>query len=360
MDKHNTVTANRVHYLDAMRGVLMLLGVFYHSALVFSRDRDWAIQSTNVSEIAYWMGEILHLFRMPVFFMISGYFVLFTIRKYGPDSFIKIRLKRILIPLISTALTFNVLQAYILHGADWGGYYFHRGWISHLWFLWNLIFYFTVVFIVYKFIETKKQWFSKLASSLLKRINIHAVLFVFPIISIALLGLGRLLPDDIVGISVSSVLYYFPFFLIGMMMLFQENLLQQYVSINIFYSLVIAVAGYVITHSLSAEAGLLQKVMVYYIKTFSVLYIGSLTFRFFMRFLNKQSKWLYFFAESSYTIYLIHHVLVIYFASLLIQYNIGGFLGFVVLSCSVTMLSFLFHVFLIKKSKTLMLLYNGK
>jgi len=86
----------RVYFLDAMRAVLMCLGIVLHAANVFSPSQDWLIYSDNTSQMAFHLGNIIHSFRMPAFFEVSGYFCLLTLNKYSANEFLAKRAKRII------------------------------------------------------------------------------------------------------------------------------------------------------------------------------------------------------------------------------------------------------------------------
>lgn len=350
---------NRVHYLDAMRGVLMMLGVLFHSALVFSPRNNWAIHSENTTEIAFFLAEFIHLFRMPAFFIISGYFALFTIRKYSPDLFIKVRLKRILIPLFTTALTLNIAQAVLLKGSDWKIYYLDGGWISHLWFLWNLVFYFSLVFVMVKFFKKYFNFLLQKIDEILLRLPLF-ILFLLPSLSIALLVIGKILPDTVLGIEISSVLYYFPYFLFGILLMEKEKLLNEFSNIKPLISISISIIAYFLSVTFLNYDGNTWLAIGLYFQNLSGLFGSAICFYFFMRYANKPSKILYSLAEASYTIYLFHQVIVIGFGLILIKLNIGGILGLVILITSVGIVSILIHIIFISKIKLLRLLFNGK
>jgi len=361
MSKENrNVLSERVHYLDALRGILMMLGVFYHSALVFSPVSNWAIHSSDTTVIALYLQDLISFFRMPAFFIISGYFVLFTIIKYGPDLFIRVRLKRILVPLFSTALTLNVIQSILVGGSDWQIYYFDNGWISHLWFLWNLVVYFLFVYIIFKFVSKKYLNSLKQIEAILLKLPIFLLMFILPAFSIALLVIGKLLPNDIFGIEISSIMHYFPFFLFGMLLLRNKNLLNTFANINPFISILISVVTYNLYTYFSVYDGNTWLAISLYFKTLSAWFGSAISFYIFMRFFNKSSKYFYFLADASYTVYLFHHVLVIGFGLLLIKLNLGGILGLILLITSVFIVSILIHILFISKIKVLKLLYNGK
>ena len=62
----------RIYYLDAMRGVLMMLGVVLHSAQVFNPREEWLFYSQKSTEFAPILIDTIHLFRMPAFFIVSA------------------------------------------------------------------------------------------------------------------------------------------------------------------------------------------------------------------------------------------------------------------------------------------------
>lgn len=114
------MTTDRVHYLDNLRALAMLAGVLFHAALAYSplvqplfptADRD---NSVIVDVFAWW----LHLFRMPLFFLIAGYFCARLVRRGGMAGLFRNRLLRIALPfLLCWPLLHLSLQALTLHAA---------------------------------------------------------------------------------------------------------------------------------------------------------------------------------------------------------------------------------------------------
>lgn len=81
---------DRIYFMDSMRSVLMILGVVLHSALIFRPQRSWVIFSNHTHEIANLIVLAIHSFRMPAFFIISGYFCIVTVKRYKPGIFYKL------------------------------------------------------------------------------------------------------------------------------------------------------------------------------------------------------------------------------------------------------------------------------
>ena len=82
----------RYHSLDAARGLLMLIGIYFH-IIVFHYGESWLGQ----------VGWATHFFRMHTFFLISGFFSALVLYRKGHYQMLDNRFKRILLPLITLA-----------------------------------------------------------------------------------------------------------------------------------------------------------------------------------------------------------------------------------------------------------------
>ncbi|MBV2129417.1 acyltransferase family protein [Arsukibacterium indicum] len=92
----------RLFYLDNLRALAMLAGVFFHAALAYSPMAQPFWPSADVLnhplfDVFAWAS---HLFRMPVFFLLAGFFAAMLLHKYGDSMFWKNRLRRIGLPLL--------------------------------------------------------------------------------------------------------------------------------------------------------------------------------------------------------------------------------------------------------------------
>lgn len=82
----------------------MLLGIVLHVALSFT-PFPWPVQDSQQSTAYHVLFSCLHGFRMPLFFMLSGFFTAMLWRKRGLSALIKHRFKRIFLPLVIGCLT---------------------------------------------------------------------------------------------------------------------------------------------------------------------------------------------------------------------------------------------------------------
>ncbi|MEM9480854.1 MAG: acyltransferase family protein [Verrucomicrobiota bacterium] len=112
----------RRHDLDALRAFAMLLGIALHGALAYTATPYWIVRD----EQTHWLFDmsigVVHGFRMPLFFLVSGFFTAMLWRKRGFLSLAKQRSMRILLPLIVFGLTILPLQNWIVGSIADGGW----------------------------------------------------------------------------------------------------------------------------------------------------------------------------------------------------------------------------------------------
>jgi glucan biosynthesis protein C len=114
------VVHERLHYLDHLRALAMLAGVFFHAALAYSplmsgffptADR----QNSEWVDVVVWA---LHLVRMPLFFLVAGFFAAWLLEKRGGAALARQRVRRIFVPfLVAWPLVWISLSAGIVWAA---------------------------------------------------------------------------------------------------------------------------------------------------------------------------------------------------------------------------------------------------
>src|SRR5438552_2660407 len=98
----SSVSARR-HDLDALRAFAMLLGVALHAAMSFTPT--WVVQDYEPDVVFTWFFSATHGFRMPLFFLVSGFFTMMLYRQRGKDAMLEQRFKRVFIPCILGVVT---------------------------------------------------------------------------------------------------------------------------------------------------------------------------------------------------------------------------------------------------------------
>lgn len=89
----------RLHGLDLLRGVAMVLGVVLHAAVPYARfDAPWLYRVPTPNP-AYDLALVaIHAFRMPLFFLLAGYFAHLQQERLGASAFFRQRLLRVGVP----------------------------------------------------------------------------------------------------------------------------------------------------------------------------------------------------------------------------------------------------------------------
>lgn len=116
--------AARLYYMDNLRAFAMLLGIFFHASLAYAPplNQFWFINDANDSSLLSAFAWGSHAFRMPLFFLIAGYFGSLLTHKRGVGNYIRNRLLRVgapflmFLPLLALA-SFGVI-GFALHHVD--------------------------------------------------------------------------------------------------------------------------------------------------------------------------------------------------------------------------------------------------
>ncbi|MCF2947855.1 acyltransferase family protein [Paraglaciecola aquimarina] len=93
---------DRVHYMDNLRAFAMLLGIFFHAALAYSPMLHQVIPVADPQN-SIWVDVLAffsHTFRMPLFFIIAGFFAAMLINKKGLTHMFKNRMLRVGLPFV--------------------------------------------------------------------------------------------------------------------------------------------------------------------------------------------------------------------------------------------------------------------
>jgi glucan biosynthesis protein C len=95
--------ANRQHYIDWLRVIATIAIFLFHNARVYNYD-DWHIKNAQTSLGATQFVEFMDMWMMPLFFILSGAAVYYSLKSRGAGSFLKERFFRIMIPWLVTGI----------------------------------------------------------------------------------------------------------------------------------------------------------------------------------------------------------------------------------------------------------------
>jgi peptidoglycan/LPS O-acetylase OafA/YrhL len=99
-----SATAARRSDLDALRAGAMLLGIVLHASLSFFQS-FWMVTDSRQNSGFGVVFSAIHGFRMPLFFVMSGFFSAMLLHRRGRGSLVKHRFRRVFLPLLAGMFT---------------------------------------------------------------------------------------------------------------------------------------------------------------------------------------------------------------------------------------------------------------
>ena len=149
---------NRVHWMDNLRAITVLMVVIYHVGGVYEATGMWGgFWIVDDPDTISWVGIagiFFDLFVMPTMFFIAGYLTPPSLDKKSGWGFVKAKVKRLLVPWVIAVLTLIPLYRVIflysrgLPQENWLNYFHFTGENSQnwLWFL-PLLFVFNLIYL---------------------------------------------------------------------------------------------------------------------------------------------------------------------------------------------------------------------
>jgi peptidoglycan/LPS O-acetylase OafA/YrhL len=78
-----TTAPSRYHALDALRAAMMFLGIYLHAVVAYSPSGGWPYKPAQLTTTLDWSVGLIHVFRMPVFYVMAGFFAALLLQRYG-------------------------------------------------------------------------------------------------------------------------------------------------------------------------------------------------------------------------------------------------------------------------------------
>jgi len=95
-----TTAPSRYHALDALRAAMMFLGIYLHAVVAYSPTGGWPYKPAQLTTTLDWSVGLIHVFRMPVFYVMAGFFAALLLQRYGLRRAADNRFWRIVVPFV--------------------------------------------------------------------------------------------------------------------------------------------------------------------------------------------------------------------------------------------------------------------
>ncbi|MFT6269537.1 MAG: glucan biosynthesis protein C [Alphaproteobacteria bacterium] len=346
----------------------MVLGLILHTCAAFSSQQYWLVSYDKPLPWAYDLSSAIHVFRMPLFFMVSGFFAFVLLQKQSVRHFCLIKLTRIGWPLASVLLLINIPQFYILvylSGLAEHSNVSPGNFAGHLWFLINLLVYFLTYACIHFLVARIKPPRAKFPSTIFMLL----MLLIMPIVYLGMLALNQFgLPIykalPIVG-SIHSVFSYFDYFLIGVifaLLSHQKMMLVLKSSMGALVILPLLLIAAIPWWLPSA----INNITLPYIEHIQAIAVSVLIWLLATRIFATESWWFRGLANASYSVYLFHHGIIVALVFGLNAVNhannivINPYLAFVMVLGLSFALTLVIHFFVVARSSKLRMIFNGK
>jgi|JI8StandDraft_1071087.scaffolds.fasta_scaffold00022_40 glucan biosynthesis protein C len=367
----------RLFYLDNLRSFALFLGIVFHAAIVYAPKIGYAIQDSNRSDIFSFFCYYIHSFRMPLFFLISGYFSALVWEKKGKRSYFDGRFHRIFIPMCLGLLFLAPIQYYLvtkLKNPHLTFFHFYPSFFSestfahsHIWFLVDL-FLFSLIFIT-----IPKSFLKRIAIGFPKNeivfLSVCAI-FIFSLTLFAHSFFPR--GDDFFGIDKLTFAYQFGFFLIGTISFYSNSIfrLEKTISILSFFTwLLTGISIFILFYQIEISDplwmpyfsfGIEKRAYHIFLWCISPLVWTKVLVMFFQKYVNFTNPFTMYLVESSLPIYLLHHPISLSVAFYFRTLTFPLYVKFSIHTLIVFSLSFILYDVLIKNSTLLRKIFGLK
>lgn len=234
VESNSSVKSSRIEWLDALRGFTMILVVANHvGGFAFEQTMRY---SSSMS--------FLVIFRMPLFFFISGFLAYRASQVWTLPNLGRLTLKKIRVQLIPT-IAFMMLAAAMMHRHFWPTIekWLHNDMKGGFWFTLVLLYMF-LIYYVFAYIESKIKWRSWIPITILFIVSLLVYETCFLPREFAW-AFGRKVKDPSVEwlfeTSFIQVMQYFPFFLYGNIVRRYWNQAQRVMDSSWFYPILVLV-----------------------------------------------------------------------------------------------------------------------
>ena len=338
----STVKPEREYFLDSIRAYLMLLGVPFHVSLIYSSQK-WAVNSLEPSLWLTVLNDFIHAFRMQVFFVISGYFSYMLYLRYQPQRWLKVRLERVGIPMLTavpliTLPQFFMLKAWTQKIGNWDGFTLYQKYntlmwelISHLWFLLVLVILTSLGMLSFRWLRAQqhKRDYSRVGWGTLTLCLLGWALIWCLFRRLIFTYQPLWLMDGLFSIAVMQTLFFLPFFMLGALAWKHPPLKALFVRFNPLMCCGAAVTfiAYMLNQRYSSGEGWLYEIDAL-ISTLMGLCMLNLCFSFGHKMLNSHSPRILYLVNASLFIYLVHHPLTLLYGIFITPHIANNTLGF--------------------------------
>ena len=385
LENHAAPARKHYHDIDGARSVLMFLSVALHAGTVYAPARPWITANLDRHGFFDWLIFGFHLFVTPTFFFVGGFFAVLLLSRRAAGDFLLNRLLRTGVPMVSIAVTLNMVELYYRY-VDAGGPSGFIAWVGspnfvevwssglwalHLWFLVSLIPMFLLAAAVQKFVPKGSAVRGKAVAvpDWLSLVFKSSGAFAIFVILLAVTNTANyLVAGQVPGTydlifpgfqSWYKLVSEFPFFVVGVMAALSPAFLANLVKWRGWMPYAAAAALIIQPYSTPEQSELFSLFMLF-ANQLAIWTIVLFILQFFHRYFNEGGKRAAWLADCALSMYLFHHCLIYVYGRMLVAVDWPIWVEFSILTIAAAMTVIVLHEYVVRRFGWARLLFNGK
>lgn len=359
----------RIHSLDSLRAIMMLLGLVIHSAItygVIDYGNAWSLKDPGATHVSNdFIVSFIHAFRMQIFFMVAGFFGAMLFYERKPLNMVKNRISRIVFPFIVFVL---LLWPTIFFTFEYTKSLFGGGnnpladaltpfssieilipqSTFHLWFLYYLAiitFVSVALGLLFKKIPHVSNYISNTFSWVIQKQMLRIIIFAgLTTVVYLIMGTSQVATSNSFVPDFNTFFYYSFFYLVGWILFKSKHLLDTMMKFDWASTLVgcaLFTYYFFMSDSFSYELKIILKSFMVWFFIFGITGL-------FIRYGSHHSAKMRYISDSSYWVYLLHLSLTAIIPSFIIDWPLNGILKFLFVLISTGIICFVSYHYLVR------------
>ena len=366
----------RIHAMDSLRAIMMLFGILFHAAITYvdvETSAAWTVRDLESSSVFLtFLVSYIHIFRMPVFMVVAGFFAALLFYERSPRKMIINRVKRILNPFVVAILILWPIcnLAFIYSISIFSGAknieaeesinfldFLLNTFLNldtfipkntlHLWFLYYLMM-FCVVSFMFGLLFKRFPFFTSKISLVFNKIIKKPILkiIVFSVLTYVLLQFIE--NETVVSFvpHVNTFGYYFYFYMFGWVLFKSKSLLSTFKNHDWF--LIISGTLLYIGSLICINFNVIDihpQIEIFINSTSVWLFVFGVT-GLFMRYASNHSLRMRYISDASYWVYLVHLPFTVFIPALISELQVPGIVKYFIVVLVTTFFCFItYHYF---------------
>lgn len=358
---------------------MMLLGLVLHSALTYNvtnHGNAWEIKDPESNYILTdFIVLLIHSFRMPIFFLVAGFFGSMLFYERGVIQMFKNRISRIVFPFIvflfilSPIIYFSFSYTIAVFENQENPFvnstqlfsnifvFIPKG-TSHLWFLYYLIYVTLITSLLGMLLKKSKNISNKITNIfnwIIKRSITRIAFFSsFTFLILTYLETSMVNASTSLIPDLNTFLFYFFFYMVGWILFKSKGLLNSFMKYDwqfvAFAVFLIITQGLLIQYSgMDLKPNSNSAILISFNSTIVWLFIFGIT-GLFIRYGSKHSKRMRYISDSSYWVYLIHLPLTAIIPAFIWEFPLPALVKFIIVLSLTTLICFATYHYLVRNT----------